>query len=100
VIPPPGLTGNSEFETERGKFSVEKEKETICRENPRIEVEEAEKKKNKDTGVVNGVMKMSNICRNKFGSCREEKLMRRNVEKQISATGISSEKNSSEGRRF
>ncbi len=31
------------------------------------------KKKKKDTGVVSGVMKMSNICRNKFGSCIEEK---------------------------
>jgi hypothetical protein len=43
MVPPPGVIGNSMFEKERGKFPVEKEKETICRENTRVEVEEAEK---------------------------------------------------------
>ena len=34
------MTGDPGIETGREKFPVEKEKETICRENPRIEVEE------------------------------------------------------------
>ncbi len=37
------MTGNPGIETEREKFPVEKEKETIFPENPRIEVEEANK---------------------------------------------------------
>ncbi len=42
VVTLPRSTGNSELETERGNFPVEKEKGTICREDPRVEVEEAE----------------------------------------------------------
>jgi hypothetical protein len=43
VVPTPGVTRYPGIETEREKFPVEKEKETICRENPRVEVEEVEK---------------------------------------------------------
>ncbi len=41
---------------------------------PESKSKKQKKKKKKDIGVVNGVMKMLNICRNKFGSCTEEKL--------------------------
>ncbi len=43
MVPPPGVTGNPGIETEQGKFPVEKDKETICRETTRVEVEEANK---------------------------------------------------------
>ncbi len=73
MVPPARVTGNPGIETEQEKFPVEIENETICRDNTRVEVEEANKKK-KYTGVVSGVMKMSKICRNKLGSCTEERL--------------------------
>ncbi len=43
VVPPPGVTGNPGIETEREKFPIDKEKETIYREKSRVGVEEANK---------------------------------------------------------
>ncbi len=37
------MIGNPGIEIERGNFPVEKENETIFRENPRVDVEEANK---------------------------------------------------------
>ncbi len=37
-------------------YQSRNEKETICRENPRVEAKKQKKKKKKDTGVVNGVV--------------------------------------------
>ncbi len=48
---------------------------------PESKSKKQKKKKKKVTGVVNSVMIMSNICRNKFGSCTEEKLKEKKCEK-------------------
>ncbi len=92
------MTGNSEFETERENFQSRKRKRQFFVKTPESKSKKRKKKKKKkDTGVVNGVMKMSNICRKKFGSCTEEKLKEKKCGKTESSNWIFSEKNFSEG---
>ncbi len=83
---------------QNGKSSQSrKKKKQFVVKTPESRSKKQTKKKKKDTGVVSGVMKMSNMCRNNFGSCTEERLEETKCGKTDFSNWIFSEKNFSEG---